>query len=164
MKVSWDNLQVQWVMSRRGTILISIALPVGIFLVLVGSGGAQSSPPPDLVVRQTSSGYELSLGNGLAFHITNREARNARLVEVPNSTVLIALWDEVASDGQVFPFYALSPDGQEMTRVRQTTYELKLRHGEFDPTGPEPAVVSSLQADATTNLYLVQFVTQTLED
>lgn len=51
-----------------------------------------------------------------------------------------------------------------MATVRPTSYVLKLRHGEFDPLVHVAAVAPDLAADAASQIYIVQFVTQPLEE
>ncbi len=121
-------------------------------------GGAQ------LIVSSTGSTTSLNLNAGAPFHTTDNTVENARAIEVPNSTVVANVWDEVTAAGERRHFYALSPDGEKIVRVRKTTFDLKLRHGHFDPIddGPRP-VEPSLTAGAECNLYIVQFVTQTLQ-
>ena len=87
-----------------------------------------------------------------------------RLIDVAGTAVRVALWTEVAPDGRSEPFYAISLDGHEMATVRRTSYVLELRHAGFDPLVEVPAVEATLAASETTKLYLVQFVTQPLEE
>lgn len=50
-----------------------------------------------------------------------------------------------------------------MNRVTSTSYDLRLRFARFDPMVAAPLVPAALQADASSNLYIVQFITQPLE-
>lgn len=97
------------------------------------------------------------------FHATPNEIRNARLIELPGTPTWIALWTEVAASRQSMPFYAISLEGDKVGRVHQTSYVLRLRHGNFDPAVAAPPVAAALSADRASNLYIVQFVTQPLE-
>ncbi len=119
-------------------------------------------PPPALTVDRGGTETSLSLGDNPPFHTTPREVQGERLIDVPGSTVRVALWDEVDAGGSTIPFYGISLDGVSMKRVRQTSYELKLRHGRFDPAEGARPVAASLRAPADSEVYIVQFVTQPL--
>ena len=101
--------------------------------------------------------------NGVSFHETPDVISAARLIEVPQSTVCLVCWEQTAPDGQLTPYYAISLDGENMATVRPTSYELKLQHSQFDPLGRIPAVETDLAADEDSQIYIVQFVTQPLE-
>ena len=57
-------------------------------------------------------------------------------------------------------------DGAPVIDARRASYVVKLRHGDFDPLAPMPvpALETGFAAGPDTNLYLVQFVTQTLPE
>lgn len=42
--------------------------------------------------------------------LTEAELTDARLIEVPASTVVLILWNERAAPGEVVPYYAISPN------------------------------------------------------
>jgi len=86
-------------MSRYGSIRIGVIVG-GTVLILVGSAWAQSDAGGDLVVHETGSSVELSLGESDPFHITENQVVNARLVEVPDSSVRLALWEEILLTGE----------------------------------------------------------------
>ncbi|MDY7108970.1 MAG: S8 family serine peptidase [Planctomycetota bacterium] len=92
--------------------------------------------------------------------------RGAQLIRVPGSPVVVELWQQRDGNGAVRPRYAISLDGRTFADPRPTSYQIKLRHGDFDPLapGPLPAIEPGFEAAEDTNLYLVQFVTQPLED
>ena len=129
-----------------------------------GAFGAGAVQPSGLWLRAEGGGQTLSLAaDASPFHWTENEVIGPRLVEVPGSSVRLALWSEVGSDGATVPFYGISLDGRAMAAVRSTSYVLKLRRAQFDPAVRVP-VPASLAADDGTNLYVVQFVTQPLEE
>ncbi|UCC30407.1 MAG: S8 family serine peptidase [Phycisphaerales bacterium] len=129
-----------------------------------GLTAPSSVPLSDLVVQVDGVNQTLTLEGGTPFHRTTNGVTSERLIDVPGSPIRLALWSEIDEDGQVVPFYAISQDGQSMATVRPTSYVLKLRHGDFDPGDVVPPVDASLAAEATTNLHIVQFVTQPLEE
>ena len=139
-----------------GAVLLALALPV------MGLGAGVETGRLD--VTSSGAGHTLSLGGGAAFRVTPNEVVNARLVAVPGSATLLMVWDEVLPDGQTAPFYAISLDGRRVAAIRQTSYVLKLRQGDFDPAVGHPLVEAGLAAGAGCNLYIVQFVTQPLEE
>ncbi len=97
-----------------------------------------------LNVGQTNGRFELSLDDAPPFRVTQGQVTNARLVDVANSTVRVALWEELTASGQTIPFYGVSLDGLNMNRVTSTSYDLRLRFAHFDPTVAAPAVPASL--------------------
>ena len=123
----------------------------------------EAAPAARLSVSCDGESCALSLVGGPAFHATTNQVCNDRLVEVPGAPSLLILWDEVLADGQTVRFYAISLDGQSVARVRQTSYVLKLRHGDFDPLVAVPPANAGLAAGAGCNLSIVQFDTQPLE-
>ena len=133
--------------------------------VLAGPGRslrARQSPP--LLVAQAKGVYELALAGAPAFYSTTRPIANARLIEVPNCHVLLALWDQVAASGEWTHRYAISLDGERFVRVSQASYELGLSSGPFDPLAGVPPVEPRLAADGDVHLFIVQFVTQPLAE
>jgi len=89
--------------------------------------------------------------------------QQARLIDVPNSSVVLALWEETDASGASVPYYGISLDGRDFVRTTPTSYELGLRYARFDPLAGEPTVAAHLAADANVHLFIVQFVTQPLE-
>jgi len=90
---------------------------------------------------------------------------NEKIIAVPDSTILLKLWNEEMDHGEILPFYSISLDGgKTITRIVQPTYELGLRYAQFDPIEWLPEVDSTLFASADTHLYIVQFYIQPLEE
>ena len=89
---------------------------------------------------------------GTEFHATANQIVNQRLVEVPGSPTALILWEETLADGQNVPFYAISLGGEQIDCARETSYVLKLRHGDFDPALGEPSPAAGLGAGADSNL------------
>ena len=120
--------------------------------------------PVSLVVEQDGAQYQLRFEGGEVFHVATGKVKNARLVEVPDSAVRLVLWEEVTPAMQAVPFYGISFDGQHVAKVRQASYVVRLWHGEFDPVVGVPPVDPRLTADASSNVYIVQFWTQVLQE
>jgi hypothetical protein len=103
-------------------------------------------------------------GNTIFSH-GNGTVINERSIMVPNSSVLITLWEEQRGTGESIPYYSISLDGgKTIARTVQATYELGLRYAIFDPLKGEPAIIPLLTADNDVHLYIVQFSTQPLEE
>ena len=117
---------------------------------------ASASPGPE--VRTESRQYQPAALRGAPYHNTGNLIPDPRLIDVPDSPVRLALWEERADDGGgVVPFYAISLDGRRIARVRQTAYEIRLKAGDFDPLRGVPDVAPPLAADAENRLFIVQF-------
>lgn len=105
--------------------------------------------------------------NGTTFK--NKETKstiiNEKTISVPDSTVLLKLWDEKLENGNLVPYYSISLDGgKTIARTVQSSYELGLRYAHFDPLISTPDVPSILSSGDDIHLFIVQFVTQPLEE
>jgi len=85
------------------------------------------------------------------------------IINVPGSSISLYLGKEQLEDGQMVRMYEIYRDGQ-LLRQNKGHYELGLRYAHFDPMVSVPEVESILTADGSVNLYIVQFVTQPLEE
>lgn len=139
---------------------------------LLGSSAAAGAPAVSAAdqllnprVHKQGDAYTLSAPGLGAFRTTRNPVHNARLVSVPGSPVRLALWDEQQSDRTVAPFYAISLNGHTVARVQNTSYEISLRYGQFDPAKSLPSVPAAFAARSANQeaVYIVQFVTQPLD-
>ena len=90
---------------------------------------------------------------------------NEKTIAIPDSTILLTLWDEKLENGDLQPFYSISLDGgKTIARTVQPSYELGLRYAHFDPLISTPDIPPILSAGEDINLYIVQFVTQPIEE
>ena len=120
----------------------------------------------ELCVTQDGPHTELSLCGSQPFHTTEAEVTDAGLIAVPDSTVLLVLWNEHVPPADPVPHNAISLDGEgeSVALVQDASYELKVRYAEFDPLEGTPGVHAALSADASNRLYLVQSAGQPLDD
>ena len=104
--------------------------------------------------------------NGTGFNNSNSPSIiNQKTISLPDSTVVINLWDEQLDNGNVLPFYSISLDGgKTVVRTVQPSYELGLRYAHFDPLVSTPTTPSILSAGDDIHLFIVQFLTQPLEE
>lgn len=84
-------------------------------------------------------------------------------IAVPESSIVLSLWEEKMSNGKIVPYYSICLDGENSVRTTAASYELGLRYACFDPLVSVPSVDSRLAADENVKLYIVQFYTQPLE-
>jgi hypothetical protein len=95
----------------------------------------------------------------------NTEIINERFITVPDSLILLRLWDQKQGNGENVPFYSISLDGgKSFVRTVQASYEIGLRYAHFDPVKGEPLIEPFLTASDDTHLFIVQFVTQPLQE
>ncbi len=85
-------------------------------------------------------------------------------IRVPGKRSVARIWNERALDGRLVPHYSVSVDGERFTPARATDYDLRLRHGRFDPRTPAAQVPAGLRAAPGSRLFVVQCWTQVLED
>lgn len=94
--------------------------------------------------------------------------RDIRVIDIPVSGGKALLWREDDANGGVIDRYALSLNGNEISTIRETDYEIKLRYTHFDPLTDPPDVEHNLRAfdpeAAHRSAYIVQFVTQPLDE
>lgn len=94
----------------------------------------------------------------------NNELLGLDIIEVPDTDIVLTLWQQEI-DYEILPFYSISLDGGQSTvRTVQADYELGLRYAYFDPIELTPEVDLPLASDEDTHLYIVQFLTQPLEE
>ena len=84
------------------------------------------------------------------------------IIDVPGSSISLYLGTESLVDGSMSRMYEIYQDGQ-LLRQAAANYELGLRYAHFDPMVDLPEVDPFLMADESVNLYIVQFLTQPLE-
>jgi len=95
----------------------------------------------------------------------NQNIINERDITISDSNILIKLWEEQNENGEYLPYYSISLDnGETVVRTVQPSYELGLRYEYFDPLDSIPTVETRLAAGVDTDLYIVQFYTQPLEE
>lgn len=88
---------------------------------------------------------------------------NERTIPLDNSQTKVQLWEQEQASGDVVTYYQIQRGDQ--VHQRQANYLLKLRHGDFDPlTDQTPTLAARLTSGEKQNLYLVQFVTQSLKE
>lgn len=136
-----------------------------IIAIVLGMGGqispgGQSEP---LNVRRTGSTYEISRQGGEVFHTTRARVTGGRLLSLPGSTTKVALWNEITGRTTT-PFFGVSLNGTEFQRVAQADYRIRLRYAQFDPATAVPAVPDTLKAVPASQLFIVQFISQPLEE
>jgi hypothetical protein len=106
-----------------------------------------------------------TMNNEVFSSTTIGEKINEQSIAIPDSNIVLELWSEQMDNGEILHFYSISLDGGN-TNVRtvQASYELGLRYAHFDPIVELPFVEPVLEADSDTHLFIVQFVTQPLEE
>jgi subtilisin family serine protease len=150
------------VLRRRRSLPRSRATPLALLGALLAAGPA--TVQGDVTTTQENGVTCLRIGVGEPFHSTDKTVANLRSVAIPNSAGVGVLWEEIDANGRREPFYAVSLDGSNVDEVRATSYDLELRYARFDPVVWQPAVPTSLLAPADGELYVVQFITQSLSE
>ncbi len=142
-----------------------------LMLVLPGSARADGpgpaggeGAPPALVLTEEAGISMLAFEGGPRFHQTLHAVLDLMLIEVPDSDLRLALWSETDPRGGKTPFYAIGHSGGKMGPAKATSYLLRLRGGAFDPIAGVPPVAKALASPGHAQLYIVQFVTQPLDE
>jgi serine protease AprX len=118
-----------------------------------------------LVICALTIPTALNAHGNTVFFPENNEIINERFIDIPDSSVLLRLWDIKQQNGETRPFYSISLDGgKSYVRTMQPSYELGLRYAHFDPLEGEPTIKPLLTANQYTHLFIVQFFTQPLQE
>ncbi|MDH3628993.1 MAG: hypothetical protein OES25_15210, partial [Acidobacteriota bacterium] len=140
-----------------------VRVAVWVVFSLLACGLFAAEPTPRLTVEQTEKGSLLSVEGETPFHTTAARIVEPRFIRLPATGTRLALWNEERG-GVSRPFYAIGTDGGPLSHAKQTSYSLKMLHRRFDPLLQAPSVEPRLAASPNSNLYIVQFVTQPLEE
>ena len=114
-------------------------------------------------VTRVEQGNALSVDGEAPFHVTAADVWDPRLIRFPSTGTRVVVWKE-EQGGSQRPFYAIGKNGGPLSTVKQTSYELRMLHHSFDPLVLVPETPAMLAAPPSSNLYIVQFVTQPLEE
>lgn len=88
---------------------------------------------------------------------------NEREIPIENSQTRVTLWEELGAEDALITYYQI--ERGDLIQTRAADYTIKLRHGNFTPLTDASAPVSPrLTSSENQNLYMVQFVTQPLEE
>ncbi len=99
---------------------------------------------------------------GVTVRTTEANISEASFVAISRSATKVATWVE-GTRGESHPYYAISLDGKNWTEAKKTSYQLMLKAGSFDPKEASRQEFT-LASRPESRLYVVQFVTQGLED
>ena len=71
----------------------------------------------------------------------NGEIINERFITIPDTLIVLKLWDKKLNTDEIIPFYSISIDGgKSFVRTVQPSYEIGLRYAHFDPLKGEPFI------------------------
>lgn len=120
---------------------------------------------PAVGLRALAAAATLLLVGGLAASSPAGPNPKAETLRVPGTDVVVRLFEAPDHLGVLVPHYQIREGRGDFSRPRATSYEIKLRHGTFDPLADAapPAIEPGFAADSDTNLYVVQFATQPLD-
>ncbi|MFG0285972.1 MAG: S8 family serine peptidase [Phycisphaerales bacterium JB039] len=140
-------------MRRKYTRAMTLLTPV----LLAGTAMAGDGALATSVAGGTT---RLALVGGAPFHSTDVSIVDQRVVRVGEG--LAITWTEVGN-GAAQRYFAVSLDGQTIARVAPTDYTVRLRYANFDPMRFVPGIDERVMAPAGHDAYIVQFITQPLE-
>src|SRR5438067_95098 len=133
--------------------MITAALVSAILFVPAAPGHGTN----DFLTTRAGSQFELRLGDGPVFRKTNAPVMNLRTLRLGEAE-RVATWTEAGKS-----FYAISTDGVGVQRVTQAATTIDLWYKSFDPVKTLPSIPASLSAGAGNEIYIVQFVSQPLQ-
>jgi len=153
---------------RMTTVNLRCAAGLALGLILIAGGAAGASLPGAkgevLPIQSVAGMNRIALPDGRIVRETSAVILEPRVVQPEGTNVQIVTWKEAVGAGAPVAMYRVVKGDGLLSRVRETSYELGLRYGTFDPLGPggEPAVPAALAGGDDVNLYLVQFIAQPL--
>ncbi|MAG55447.1 MAG: peptidase S8 [Planctomycetes bacterium] len=135
-------------------VLVAVALPVTAqsetaVRVMTTDQGSQR------IIVDTAHGDQ-------TLHHTQYAVLNARVHPVAGSSAVGLTWTELRP-GRPVQFQTVSVDGQKFIEPRETTYDLQLKYGGFDPLFAQPQIPAHLDANQGGRQWIVQYWTQGLE-
>lgn len=131
----------------------------------VASAHAQNWAKAGPVLRTSQAGeaHQLRIADGPVIRASQNPIFDAQAFATDDNQELFLTWNEANPLGGVDPFYAVRLDDGSFTRPRQADHTIHLRYSSFDPLDRTPVIVQGLGAAAGQNLYLVQYLTPTIE-
>jgi hypothetical protein len=124
---------------------------------------APAQDAPGLHLSSQGDRFELRLEDGTLIQTSEHPIENARQIEVAGSAIQLVLWEELLPGSIRRAHYRIGRGALGFTRVRETSYELKLVRQDFDPLRSAPDFADS-PVSAGGKLHIVQFVTQPLPE
>lgn len=115
-------------------------------------------PAPQIIVTRVKAGYELKLDGGTAFRTASKPITSARTERLNDGTI-IGFYKEGTQ-----PRYVISQDGRTVLRDVDADYTLQLKVDSFDPLKRVPVSDLTVPSNPENDVYVIQFVTQPLDE
>ncbi len=122
----------------------------------------------EIEVTKAGGNYRLMV-DGVGVADDARPMEGVKITQF-SETVRAATWQTAAEDDANAPhyWYSLKVNDREWTRAKRTTYQIKLKNRTFEPLTTDNALQpngtpAALRAPTRSQLYLVQFTTQVLQ-
>jgi hypothetical protein len=139
---------------------------LALFSAAISTGSAGESPgnaPQSVSVKREGRVTNLALASGSVLRRNEQGVQGVRVLHLPGSIGLAVIWSETDALGGATPWYAISLDGQTLTRAQATSYSIGFDQATFDPLlEPSRFPGSTLAWDGA--VFLVQFHTQVLAE
>ncbi len=142
---------------------------IGFLLILavaaINRVGAVS--PPEVLVEKNENDYIMKTKDLGSFHKTTNRVIGEKIITFANSATQVITWKEIDESGREVPFYAISLDGKSTDTAQSTSYDIQLKYARFEPLKSLPEIPATLRTkniNDETGVYIVQFVTQPLEE
>ncbi|MFN0132960.1 MAG: S8 family serine peptidase, partial [Phycisphaerales bacterium] len=151
--------------SRKFVRMASVASLACLLPAVAGMAQSVEDPAAARIAEAGAAAKaRITLPSGVVVHMTDNAVMGQKSIRVPGSETVVATWQERV-DGQWRTYSAISQNGRSLSgRVREISHSIDLAYQAFDPLAGEPAVDARLQAAATNDQYIVQFVTIALPE
>ena len=140
----------------------ALATAIASLTLLAPAAAPALSPGVDLVPGASAEGRaeqdnRILTAGGETLRQAPASVSGLRTIDVPEAALQLHLWEETGATGRTASYYAISQDGSQRGRARETSYAVELADFSFDPlTDSEPALADGLLAGPQNRLHLVQ--------
>ncbi len=151
-------------MLKKATAIAIICAIAALFLIEWSPARAQKHSLQPIAADE----YAQQLGINSIEELRSRRSltNDFRELEFRGSKTRIFTWADSSQFGTTNYFFAISQDGETISKIAKIDYRIKLRSAAFDPLLEIPNKFSRMYPDSSSEraAYIVQFVTQPMEE
>lgn len=139
-------------------------LPLWVCCILMS---LQAFSANELLVDQAGKRNQLSLktnGHEIPLRTTDASIEDAQIRAQMKSGLIAVTWNEAQDNGAREAYFAISADGKTLSAAKKVNYTVHLRYGAFNPGSDNAVDVPPGLAADQSNLRIIQFHTQIMED
>ncbi len=149
----------------KTVIAISIIFALAAFFVIEWSPADAQKPIPQPLAADEAA-HQLGIKSVQELRSRASLTSDLKEIELSGSKTRVFTWSESDHYGSKNNLFAISLDGETLTKISKADYRLKFRFAEFDPMLEIPREHNETNPRSRSEraAYIVQFVTQPLEE